>query len=74
VADGTARLIESLTSAFQKATAALATANAALDRVRALHPSYEEARARQNALCLECIEPAPCRTRRALDGEDSSRG
>ncbi len=39
-------------------------------RVRALHPSREEADAQENAMCPECIAPAPCRTRRVLDGED----
>ena len=38
-------------------------------RVRALHPNRDEAHAQQNALCIECASPAPCRTRRALDGE-----
>lgn len=44
--------------------------DAALARARAIHPSREEADAAQNALCPECLAPAPCRTRRALDGED----
>jgi hypothetical protein len=40
---------------------------AAVARVRALHPSREEADAARQALCPECAVPAPCRTRTALD-------
>ena len=51
------------------------TAEAANDRVRALHPSAEEAHAAENVLCLECGVPAPCATRKALDGpQEVDRG
>jgi hypothetical protein len=50
------------------------TAGTALARVRALHPSAEEAHAAQSALCIECCTPAPCPTRLALDGEETDRG
>lgn len=47
----------------------LADAEASVARARAIHPSREEADAAESALCPECIAPAPCRTRRALDGQ-----
>ena len=42
-------------------------AEARLARIRALHPSREEADAAKQVLCVECAVPAPCRTRCALD-------
>lgn len=48
-------------------------AEAAVARARALHPSPAElaaSNAESGRLCPTCIEPAPCQTRRALDGED----
>lgn len=42
-------------------------AEARLARVRALHPSREEADAAKQVLCVECAQPAPCRTRQAVD-------
>lgn len=51
------------------------TAEAENARARALHPSWEEAEAAQNVLCPECAQPAPCKTRRALDDDpDAGRG
>jgi hypothetical protein len=44
-------------------------AEASNARVAAIHPSREEADAAESALCLECLAPAPCKTRRALDGQ-----
>lgn len=66
--DDDALLRASLSHGYQEATAALAEAQAALAHVRALHPSYEEARAAECVICLECAQVAPCRTRRELDG------
>ena len=43
-------------------------AEASNARARAIHPSRAEADAAETALCLECLAPAPCKTRRALDG------
>jgi hypothetical protein len=45
-------------------------AEASNARVAALHPSREEADVAETSLCPECIAPVPCKTRRALDGED----
>ncbi|MFI7449567.1 hypothetical protein ACIBQX_18870 [Nonomuraea sp. NPDC049714] len=45
----------------------------AIARARLLHPSPAElvaAHAESDTLCTTCISPAPCPTRRALDGED----
>lgn len=42
-------------------------------RARLLHPTPAElvaTHAQSDTLCTTCISPAPCRTRRALDGED----
>lgn len=53
--------------------AARYAAELALARGRRLHPTPTElvaANAESDVLCPECICPAPCPTRRALDGED----
>jgi hypothetical protein len=45
----------------------------AIARARLLHPTPAElvaAHAESDTLCITCISPAPCPTRRALDGED----
>ncbi|MEU4224317.1 hypothetical protein AB0F17_08490 [Nonomuraea sp. NPDC026600] len=47
--------------------ARLRKAEAANARTRALHPSAEEAHAAGQVLCVECAQPAPCRTRQAHD-------
>lgn len=50
------------------------SANTAIARARLLHPTPAElvaANAQSDTLCTTCISPAPCPTRRALDGEDS---
>ena len=43
-------------------------------RIRALHPSREEADAAGQVLCVECAVPAPCKTRRTLDDQEADRG
>lgn len=46
---------------------------AAIARARLLHPTRAElvaADAECDTLCPTCIYPAPCPTRRALDGQD----
>lgn len=55
----------------------LADAKAAINAGRALHPTPAELakqKAESRALCPTCIMPAPCSTRRALDGEDTAHG
>lgn len=49
----------------------LQRAEMALVRGRFLHPSREELAATGPVpLCPECIAPAPCKTRRILDGQE----
>lgn len=56
----------------------LRQAELALAAARRLHPNREELAAtgaESGLLCPECIAPAPCKTRRILDGEEmSTRG
>jgi hypothetical protein len=73
IADNASRLPRIGSTTPMTCTAAAHDAEAALSRARLLHPTPAElvaAHAECDTLCPTCIYPAPCPTRRALDGQE----